>query len=108
VKLDRRILFQRATSRDDGFGQALEWHQHGTDVWAHKADVSDAERWRAGEVQAHITTRFTVRATAFTKNITPKDRLMFDGRTYDIFGVKEPAGTRNRWVEITASARSDT
>jgi len=105
-KLDRRIQFQRFTETDDGFGAVQNWADHGSPVWARKTDVSDSERWRAGEVSATITTRFRVRYSSFTSSITPKDRLTYDGLTYDISGIKEGEG-RRAWLEITAAARAD-
>lgn len=101
------IQFQRATLTDDGYGMSQSWADHGTPVWADKNDISDGERWRAGEVQAHVTTRFKVRYSSFTADISPADRLECGGTVYNIHGIKEPAGTRRQWVEITATARSD-
>ena len=105
-RLDRRIQFQRAGLVDDGFSQVEIWADHGFPVWAHKTDVSDGERWRADEVQAQITTRFLVRYSDFTADLTPKDRLISDGVEYNITGIKEGAG-RRQWLEITAAARAD-
>lgn len=105
ASLDRRVQFRRATLGDDGFAQGETWANHGGPVWASKADVSDGERWRAQEVAAHVTTRFQVRSSAFTRGLTPKDRLVCDGLTYDISGIKE-VGRLNR-LEITAAARVD-
>ena len=104
--LDRKIQFQRFTTVDDGFRQQEVWADHGCAIRCGKRDASDAERWRADEVQASITTRFKVRWSAFTQDLTPADRLIFEGKTYDISGVKE-VGHRRRWIEITASARND-
>lgn len=103
--LDRRIQFQRAVIVDDGLASAESWDDHGTPVWAAKTDVSDGERWRAGEVSANITTRFQVRWSQFSADITPKDRLTYDGRIYDIVGIKEIG--RRVGLEITAAARAD-
>lgn len=104
-KLDRRLQFRRATLADDGFQQAETWADHGAPVWGSKADISDGERWRAGEVAAHVTARFQVRSSAFSRAITPKDRLVCDGQTYDISGIKEVG--RRYMLEITAAARAD-
>ena len=106
MNLDRRVQFLRASLTDDGFGQVEVFEPHGAPEPAAKKDVSDGERWRAGEVQAHITTRFTVRWYAFTADLTPRDRLTCEGRSYDISGIKEVGG-RRRWLEITAAARAD-
>ena len=105
MRADRRVQFERYTATDDGFGQVQDWTAHGSPVPAEKRDVSDAERWRAGEVQAHITTRFRVRWSEFTAGLTPKDRLVYEGRVYDISGIKELG--RRRTLEITAAARAD-
>jgi SPP1 family predicted phage head-tail adaptor len=74
-------------------------------VWASVLPVSDGERWRAGEVAAHITARFTVRWSQFAAGITPKDRLIYKDAEHDIFSVKEIG--RREWIEITAAARAD-
>lgn len=104
--LDRRIQFRRAAQTDDGLAVVEVWADHGSPVWAAKKDASDAERWRAGEVQASITTRFTVRWSEFSRGITPKDRLTCEGTEYDITGIKE-VGARRTFLEITAAARAD-
>lgn len=104
--LDRRVQFSRATLTDDGFGMVETWAPLGGPVWASKEDVSDGEKWRAGQVQAQITTRFKVRFSAFTAGLTPKDRLSCEGLTYDVTGIKE-VGSRRTFFEITAAARSD-
>ena len=103
--LDRRVQFRRASMIDDGLSKAETWLDHGFPVWAAKADVSDGERWRAGEVAAHVTTRFRVRWSLFMAGITPKDRLICEGREYDISGMKEIG--RREGLEITAAARVD-
>lgn len=105
MNLDRRIQFRRKTLVSDGFGSVEQFANHGSLVPASREDISDGERWRAGEVAAHVTTRFVVRWSAFTDGITPADRLVFEGREYDIFGKKER--DRRRWIELTAAARND-
>ena len=103
--LDRRVQFRRATLSDNGLEQVEVWADYGAEVWASRSDISDGERWRAGEVQAHVTTRFQVRSSAFTRAITAKDRLTCEGREFDISGIKQ-IGRRDR-LEITAAARAD-
>ncbi|WOI54961.1 head-tail adaptor protein [Palleronia sp. LCG004] len=108
MSLDRMVQFERATSVDDGRRMSKVWAALGEPVPAGKLDVSDSERWRSAssEETAEITTRFRVRYTAFTASITPKDRLVSEGVTYDISGAKEGRG-RRAWIEITCAARSD-
>jgi head-tail adaptor len=104
--LDRRVQFLRAALVDDGFEDAEVWADHGSPVWAQRSDISDGERWRAGEVQAIITARFLVRSSAFTRALTPKDRMVCEGATFDIVGIKQ-APRRRTFLEITAAARPD-
>lgn len=104
-KLDRRVQFRRAGLVDDGFTSAEVWADHGAPVWAAKREASDRERMAALEVSATITARFHVRYSAFTAGITPKDRLVCEGREYSITGIKEIG--RRVGFEITASARDD-
>jgi SPP1 family predicted phage head-tail adaptor len=104
--LDRRVQFRRATLADDGLAQAETWEDHGYAVWAMKTEISDGERWRAGEVAAHVTARFLVRWSSFTADLTPKDRLVCEGREYNIAGIKEGTG-RRQWLELTCAARAD-
>jgi SPP1 family predicted phage head-tail adaptor len=105
--LDRLVQFRRFTVSSGAFGATETWADHGVEHPASRRDISDGERWRAGEVQAQVTTRFIVRWSAFTSAITPKDRLVCEGRTYEIVGIKEGSG-RRQWIEITCAARNDT
>jgi SPP1 family predicted phage head-tail adaptor len=104
--LDRRVQFRRFTLVDDGFAQVESWADHGSAVWAERRLVSDREQIAAAQVAARITARFLVRWSALTGGITPKDRLICEGREYEITGVKEIG--RREGVEITAAARADT
>jgi len=105
-KLDRKIQFQRFLPVDDGYSIVEAWADHGGVVRAQKKDLSDGERWRADEVSAGVTTRFLIRSSTFTRDITPKDRLVCAGVTFEISGIKEGKG-RNQWLELTCGSRSD-
>lgn len=104
-KLDRRVQFRRFTPTEDGFTTVEVWANHGVPVWASKREASDRERMAAMEVSATITARFQVRYSAFTAGITPKDRLICEGREFNIVGIKELG--RREGFEITANARAD-
>lgn len=105
-RLDRRITIQHKTVAQNELGEEVEtWADHAT-VWASKFDVSDGEKVAAAEVSATITTRFQIRYSSDVAEINPgDDRVVFDGRTYDIWGVKEIG--RREGIEITAAARAD-
>lgn len=106
--LDRRVTIQRATLTAGGdYNEPQETWSDLATLWARRADISATEAYRAQEVGAEITTRFTVRYSTLSATITPKDRLVFDGETFNITRTMEPVGTRNQWIEIHAVARAD-
>lgn len=104
MNFDRRITIQRASVERNGFNEAIEtWGTFAT-VWAHFADVSTAEAIRAQEVAAQLTSRFTVRSyPTTTATVTTSDRIVMEGKAYNIVGVKEKE--RGRYIEIDAAAR---
>lgn len=106
--LDHRLQFLRAGSSvgvvDDGLQAVETWAAHGLPVWGSRRDISDGERWAAGQVQADVTTRFVIRQSAFSRGLTPKDRLTCGGVTFEVSGIKEIGRV---WLEITAARRAD-
>lgn len=106
--LDRQTRFHRFTMVDDGYGMSEVWAPHGGPVWALRQDVTDGEKWRAAEVQASISTRFLVRSTEFTRDISPLDRIECEGELFNITGTKQAAKYgRHQLIEITAVRRTD-
>jgi SPP1 family predicted phage head-tail adaptor len=108
-KLDRQVQFQRVSLTPDGSGGFdTNWQNHGPLFPALRHDVNDTERFRQGQMQARIDTRFLVRSSEFTRGIDPKDRLICEGQTFQIIGVKQAAQYgRFQLIEITCEARSD-
>lgn len=105
-RLDRRITLKRATSTANAFNEAVETWSSLATVWASVVPISDSERMRAGETLAAKKSRFTIRWSSTVADVDPRDRLTFDGRDYDINGVKEVG--RREYLEITATARAET
>jgi len=104
-ELDRRIIVQRATVTRDGLNNPVEtWVDHAT-IWAKYEPVSDGEKFRAGERASEIGARFTIRYSSQVADVSPKDRLVFSGRTYAITRVKEVG--RRVALEITVVGRDD-
>lgn len=103
--LDRKITIQRATFSPNAAGEDVPAWADLVTVRASKTDIPDGERWRAAEVAATITTRFQVRWNALTASVTPKDRIICDGRAFDISHVKELP--RQVGLELTARARAE-
>ena len=102
--LDRRIQVQRFTKTPDGGGGFRHvYHNHGQPIFARRRDVSDAERLTAGRLDNKLVTRFVIRATAFTRGIYRYDRIVHEGITFEIDGIKEVPNGRG-FLEITAEA----
>jgi len=104
--LDRRIQFRRRALVDDGFSMVEQWIDHDTPIAASRRDVADAEKFVGGMFEATIDTRFIVRASSFTRNLSPLDRLICEGLDYDIIGIKQ-VGPRHAWLELSCRARAD-
>jgi SPP1 family predicted phage head-tail adaptor len=106
--LDKRITIQRAGQQDDGFGRVQGAFVPWLRLWARKMDVSDAERVRAAEQGAELTSRFRIRASAEARAISAAHQLVYHGPlgdiSHEITGVKD---VENDGLEITAVARPD-
>ena len=105
-RYNRKITLQRFTSTTAaGSGEQVKvWSDIAT-RFASKRDVSDSERMASAEMSAQIGTRFVVRWEQLLSDINPKDRLLFDGRTFEIVAVKEI--DQRVGIEISAIARAD-
>lgn len=101
-ELDRRITVERAHVVTNALGREDRLWAPLATVWAKADPISDGERWRAAEVAADATIRFTV---LWGLGVTAKDRIIHGGRTYGILGVKEIG--RREGQEITATGRAE-
>jgi SPP1 family predicted phage head-tail adaptor len=103
--LDRRITLQRATVTQNTIGEGAQaWAALAT-VWASVAYIKDAEREKSGQIRAERQARFMIRWSPTVASINAKDRLVFDGSTYEIWGTKEIG--RREGIEISATMRAD-
>lgn len=104
-RLSRRITIERATTAKNDLNEDVATWSTLTTVWAEATPLSDGERIRAQEVAAQISMRFVIRWSPIVAGIDPRDRIVYAGRLYDVWGVKE-LGLREG-LEISANARSD-
>ncbi len=105
-RLDRRVELRRATTTYDSFNAPISTWATLQKVWAEAKPVLDGEKQQAGQTLASKSYRFTIRYSTDVADLDPRDRLLFDGRTYEINAVKEM--DRRRWLEITATAKAET
>lgn len=105
-KIDRIVQFRRSVGEDDGLGgTTFEWQDHGDPIWAAREDVSDTETIAAGVFRSKLLARFTVRNSEFTSDLTTDDRIVSEGTTFAVVGIKEPkTGQRRQLIEITGES----
>ena len=100
-RLDRRVQFLRAARIDDGLqSRPGAFAALGQPVWAGKTPISDGERFRADTVMRDMSQRFLVRYSPLTASLALTDRILCEGETYAILGIKEIG--RREGFEITA------
>lgn len=90
-QLRNRITIEQYTStRDTMGGEVKTWATVAT-VWASKAHQTSREFFAAAKVNAEITDLFIIR---YRSGITPKMRISYDSKYYDIIGADDPDGRR--------------
>jgi SPP1 family predicted phage head-tail adaptor len=103
--LDRRIALRRSTKTQDATGQEIETWSTLATVWASRRRASSRETLAAAEVSAAITDVFEIRYDSSWGDISPLDRVEFEGRDYDIASVDEIG--RREGFRIAAVARAE-
>lgn len=105
MTFDRRITLRRSTSAPNAFNEpVLTWRDFAT-VRARWRDASANERVRAAEVGGQLSAIFEIRWSPSVAGVDERDRLVFDGREYNITGVRDIG--RRSLREISAVIRTD-
>ncbi len=83
-KLRHRVKIQAYTAGRDSFGsEEPVWTDVAT-VWASVTPVSGKEYFASAQVNTEISTKITMR---YISGITPKMRVVFDARIFEIISV---------------------
>ena len=94
--LRHRVVIQSATrGRDAVGGQVDTWGTHAT-VWASIEPMGTGEQWRRHQMEARADFRVGIRYLA---TVTTKMRVTYDGRTFEIRGIKDP-DMRKQYLEL--------
>jgi SPP1 family predicted phage head-tail adaptor len=84
-KLRHRVTLQRPVKiQNPDTGSVTNSWESVSDIWAAVAPSSAREFVAAMAVQSEITTRITIR---YRDDVTPKHRILFRGKIYNIEGV---------------------
>ena len=90
-KLRNQVELQRVAVTADAFGdQVKTWATLAT-VWASIEPLSGREFLQASQVMSDITVRIKIRGRSDIA-LTPKDRVLFGARTFDIRHVIDWGG----------------
>jgi SPP1 family predicted phage head-tail adaptor len=107
-QLDRRIRIDRANIvQDEMGGMANGGFTPLTTIWARRTDLSAAESFKADEKSSTRITIFKVRSSKLIRDVTPKDKIYYNGHDYEITGIKETKEGRNNYLEFTTIVRND-
>lgn len=97
--LDRRVQLQHRTVTKNERGDAVDSYATYATVWALKRDTRAQERFAGQQVQAELDTVFQIR---YRNDVLATDRLICEGRTFDIRPGAEIG--RRVGLEILATA----
>jgi len=87
-QLRQRVIIQKDTPTQDSVGQPVpSWGTHLT-RWAAVEPLTGREYFTAQQTQAEVTTRIRLRYSS-GHGITPKMRVIWDGRIFEIDTVAE-------------------
>ena len=100
--LDRRVTIQVNAPTLDGAGQEVEVWSTVATVWMRVKPQRGGERFQAHQVMGKAVTTFQARHRT---DVSVLNRLVYDGKDWDIHDVREMG--RKRGIEIDATARSE-
>ena len=102
-RLRHRVIVQRATDSIDSYGdQTPTWAALGT-VWAFVEPLNGREYFAAAQMQSEVSTRIVIRPISGV-TLTPKDRVKFGSRHFDIQSVIN-RDERNREIQLLCVER---
>lgn len=103
--LDRRITIQARTDTQDGAGQAVATWADAATVWARWEPFQVREPFTDQQFAAFIDSRFIIRRRPSLIPSPKTHRVSYDGKTYDIAGVREIG--RREALELLCYARAE-
>lgn len=99
-KRDRKVVFERATTVQDDHGEEVPSWAPIVGAFAAVSWGAGSERREAAQEQGTQAATFRVLATAKTRSVSLKDRLMMGGEAWDITSI---APVTRGEIEFTAT-----
>lgn len=104
ARLRSLVTIQTPTQTTDAYGAPTEtWATYAT-RWAEVEPLSGREYFAAQQVASEVSHKIKLRHDSLTGSITPKMRISWDSRVFDINSVIN-AGERDREVELMCVER---
>lgn len=97
--LSTRITIQRVTETRDAMGGVAETWANLATRWAAIESISGGEADPAGRPQAEATTRIRLRYGSDLASLSPKDRVSFGSRLFDIL-LAQNQNESNRMIVL--------
>lgn len=98
-QLNQRIQIQAQSAGENGLGERVGgWVNQGEPIWAAVRPLRGTKRAEAGALQLAVDTVFFIR---WRTGISAANRLLWEGRAYDIVSA-EPIDGGRVWIEIQA------
>lgn len=104
--LDRKIRIERATYERDALGQKIETWTELVTLHASWRRASAKETLASAEVSATASDIFEIRWSSAWADVGPMDRIVYNGRIYDIQAAPAEIG-RREGLRIGALARAE-
>ena len=97
-RMDQRITLQRLVQTDDGMGgTTTAWANYSANpcVWANVKAKAGREATEDGRMNASFVVLFTIYNR---RDVDPRDRIVWQGVTYNICGIRDEGGRSLRLV----------
>lgn len=104
--LDRRITLMRYGISYNADNEPIEGYTAFATVWASWRRATAREILASAEISAAASDIFEIRYSSEVASLNPKDRLTYDGASYNITAVQEIG--RREGLRIAAARRADT
>jgi SPP1 family predicted phage head-tail adaptor len=101
-ELDRRVKLERLFAETQPDGQVVEKYQEVARLWARVEPLGGREGFGQQQFVATGDVRFTIR---WRDDVTPLERIVWDGREYDIVSVAEEG--RREGLLVVGKARAE-
>lgn len=100
--MDRLVTLQSRSDPQNGYGEVTPTFATLATVRAARRELQGEERFRAQQLDARITCEYEI---YYREDVTPRNRLVDDGVTYDILSVIQIG--RRRGLRLLAMAAAD-